>query len=153
MRKKYKPALIAACILLLGCAVWYVVWGIVPSDFQPYRETWHVVLPDSVQRQCYESNQSFAGQGDGNSCAVYRWNDSNPPQDFSFFSGASSRKNKDVERKVTQILSLLKVDSKFRPDFSGPYEWKILSRNEGFWKLYLLYDPNSSLLYCVEDII
>ncbi len=55
-----------------------------------------------------------------------------------------------MEKAVTDILDGIGVDKNEYPKFSDRYVWKIISKYD--YKLYIVFDKNSSLLYLTQDM-
>lgn len=139
--------LIVAAVLffILGFYTCYKLYFTDSVSFQ----NWNLTLPVDLKKQ-YRIT-SFGALGDGAGFTVFSLSDKN--EAASLMEGLSSQKNPQLENDVLRILGKLKVESQKYPDFSHNYLWKIRTmESDSRNKLYILYEPESSLLYYVEDI-
>lgn len=145
-RKKWaKPLIIFAAAVLVFFGLCFAV-----SHLNRYKivleENWGLSLPGNMKEVYYsQSEQGF--QGDGCRYTVFQLNDANAP----FLKGASNQKNSDVEEKAAKIIIETEAAKAQYLDFSHHYLWKTLSKEDD--TLYIIYDPEKSLVYFVENLI
>ena len=143
--KKGKVLAIVISAVVLVAAGFYFVGNKYYSDSRIIKEQWHLTLPGDAKKQYYISSQGALG--DGSTYTVYQ------SKDISFLGKMSSLKNTKMQNSISEILRNLHVDSDKYPNFSHPYEWKILSmKDDNRNKLYAVYDTQASLLYLVQDL-
>lgn len=112
-----------------------------------YDINWNIVLPyDTKEKYNAETPQDFPG--DGMRYTVFQIKEANAP---FFLSDASNQKDVTIENEVLSILNIVNVEKKWYPDFSHEYSWKKISKSDD--KLYIIYDPKTSLVYFVQKIM
>lgn len=150
--KKKKPrGLFLALAALIGipAGLYFAVRSYnVSARISMYEETWHIDLPQGIKEE-YNVESDHGFQGDGLWYTVYRQEDADAP----FLQGTSGRKDQEMEKKIASSLVSMRAEKDRYPDFTHPYVWKRLSENDDFKQLYILYDPQESLAYFLQDII
>jgi hypothetical protein len=149
--KKLKSVIFILSFLLIVVAIFlglYAMQYCFISDADVFEANWKIVLPDGIKEK-YAIKGPTDLQGHGSRYAVYKMTSSDA---FSLLTGASWLKNAKIETAITDILDSIGVDKKEYPNFSGKYEWRILSYHNYRYKLYIVYDTNSSLLYLIQDM-
>lgn len=142
---KHKKALfviLAAIAVVLGLYVagnWYF------SDKKDLKSNWNIVLPKNMQEE-YSTHGEIDFQGHGTRYTVFKIQNF----DASLLKGMSSTKDSVTEESVNALLRSIDADKNKYPCFTNAYQWKILSRYT--YKLYIILDKKSSLLYFVQDI-
>lgn len=120
------------------------------TDTNIYKDNWNVILPGNLKKQYYISDFGFTG--DGESFTIYKIQNGYTKEDVSFFEGASSQKNMEMQDEIIRILGSLKVEKQKYPSFSHDYHWKIISmKSDPRNKLYILYDTEASLVYFIQN--
>ncbi|HEX3018135.1 MAG TPA: hypothetical protein VHP31_09840 [Caproicibacter sp.] len=145
-RKKWvKPLIIVAAAVLVFFGLCFAVSRLNMHE-AALEANWGLSLPGNMKEVYYsQSEQGF--QGDGYRYTVFQLNDANTP----FLKGASNQKSSDVEDKVTQIIIETEAAKAQYPNFSHHYLWKTISKYDD--TLYIIFDPEKSLVFFVEKLI
>lgn len=146
---KHKKVLIITLIVLAAiAAVFTGLYGAgyyYFSDARIIEQNWNVVLPSDM-KEVYGKSGPTDFQGHGSTYSVYKLKDSSA----KILDGVSAAKNADMEQAVTDILNDIGVSKDQYPNFSATYRWKIISQYT--YKLYVIFDPDHSLIYLVSNI-
>jgi hypothetical protein len=147
LKKKWvlRGILIVLSVILLAALGLYFLGSSYHADM--YKEKWNIMLPNDLKKQYSAQDTGFTG--DGIRYKIFKLGETAP----SFLDSSSSEKNAEMEADVNKALAWLKVDKNNYPNFSHDYRWMITTDNGGLDKMYIIYDPESSLSYFLEIII
>ena len=146
--KHRKAIMISLIILVIVIAIplgLYVGGNYYFSDARIFEGNWNIVFPTNI-KETYSKNKPTDFQGHGSRYAVFQMKSSNA----AFLSDSSNEKNSEMEKTVSKILNDIGVNQNEYPVFSNSYRWKIISKYT--YKLYVVYDNKSSLLYLIQDM-
>ena len=117
----------------------------------PYHEivylNWKISIPKEY-KESYSIDSGASFHGDGERYHIFQYEDE---EGISAFVSWEDYKNRDLEKKIKDILYSLEVPKDKKPDFQKHYFYYTIKKNDNS-KLYLLFFRDTKELYIVEDI-
>ena len=147
---KHKKAILITAISVVAVLIAsYAVWDLTCPNFDYYKTTWGITLPQSLNFHKKYTVDIFDPRGNDCAYEVFKFTDKNS----SFLSCMSSKQDENMQKGVTDLLQRIRAAKGKYPNFSHSYEWKIITKYNGDDKLYIIYDKESSLLYFAQDML
>lgn len=139
----------AALFLLIFLDVVFLIMGIISfqqSDgFKSGLEhVWNIELPSSLTKEFAISDQSFTG--DGEVYSVYTDNGGG-----KFYLNFKEGPSEEAESLMYSFLHDLSIPPEYLPDFSHPYLWQIIQKNDGRDQMVCFFDLETEQYYFIEQ--
>lgn len=118
---------------------------------KPYSEiiniNWSIKLPNSYKEiYSVDSGKSFHGDGERYHVFQYKRKD-----DIDLSLDWEDNRNSEIEAEVKRVLNNLNVSNDNMPDFQSNYKYYITGKNDSS-RIYLIFVPDTKILYIIEDI-
>ena len=132
-------------ILIILILIIYVAFNFYFSDAKILEKNWNVIVPVGSIK-LYSKNGLIDFQGHGLRYNVFQIKNANA----AILQDLSDGKNIEMEKNVDKILNEINADKSKYNIFLNDYKWKILLKYT--YKLYIVYDIKTSIIYLIQDI-
>lgn len=150
-----KKKIIIVCVVIM--VIFIILGGLFMASLytsfeDAFEANWGIVLPDGMKEEFYQAGE-LGFQGDG-----IRYNIFVVDEDENFFSDFEDEEDSKIESRILELLDIINVNAKHRPNFTHPYIWKHVNIGWGMFEgdgdhLYMLYDLETHELFILQDIL
>lgn len=108
---------------------------------------WEIKIPNDY-KELYSMDSGPSVFGEGQRYHVFYYEDDKAIDDTLLWS---DDKNQNIELPIKRLLKGLNISKEYIINFNTEYKY-FYKETEDFSKIYIVYVPNSKIIYILEDI-